>query len=105
MIRVSIKDGHWEIWSEPEKGDVAVGRCIGAGPTLEAARTEAYLELNRDHAEVEALKPDMPVCYECGTPLLFDEKSQAEKPCGHSGILVFPADIWLTHANAKETRL
>lgn len=102
MIRVALDAGHWEIWSEPEASDVAVGRCIGAGDTLEQARSEAYLELNNDHAQVEKLSEDMPVCWDCGTPLHLDAEGKAEKPCGHLGVLVVPAAHWLSVQATKE---
>lgn len=95
MIRVALDGGHWEIWSEPEPGDVAVGRCIGAGATLDEAKAEARKELEKDRAQVDVLLPDLPVCWECGTPLLFDKDGKAEKPCGCCGCLAVPADVWL----------
>jgi hypothetical protein len=95
VIRVALDAGHWEIWSEPELGDVAVGRCLGAGDTLDAAKAEARKELEQDRAGVDALLPDMPVCWDCGTPLRFDAQGKAEKPCGHGGVLVVPAVYWL----------
>lgn len=95
MIRVELSAGHWEIWSEPEPGDIAVGRCLGAGDTLEAAKAEAYGELTKDREQVEALKADLPVCWECGRPLAFDKQGNAQKPCGCCGTLAVPADVWL----------
>lgn len=100
MIRVELGSGHWELWSEPEDGDVAVGRCIGAGATLDEAKAEARAELEKDRAQVDALLPDIPVCWDCGTPLRFDAEGKAEKPCGHSGPMVVPANEWIERHHA-----
>ncbi len=101
MIRVEVRSGHWELWSEPEEGDIAVGRCIGAGATLDEAKAEARKELEKDRNGVDALLPGLPVCWDCGRPLLFGAEG-AEKPCGHSGPMVVPADDWLKLQAAKE---
>ncbi len=55
MIRVAEEESHYEIWTEPEAGDVCVGRCLGSGDSMEAAQALAAQELRDDMAAVEAL--------------------------------------------------
>lgn len=46
----------YAIWSEPEKGDRHIGRCIGVGATLEEAQDCARDALLDDMQEIDALE-------------------------------------------------
>lgn len=78
MIRVEENDGHWEIWTEPEEGDVNVGRCIGAGDSLEEAKLCAVRELTTDMRQLDEL--DAPSSLEGQTGALAAAASAKDEP-------------------------
>lgn len=51
-------DGEVQIWSDCEADSETDGRCLGTGPTFEAAVAEARLELQGDLEQLDHLRPE-----------------------------------------------